>query len=108
MLAKELRQFSAEELKGRVKSWQEELFRARFKGQTAEAKDTSVFKKLKRDIARANTVISEKTLGLQLPASALEAPKQTKKAKAPKETAAKAEDKEAPKKEKKASKGSKA
>lgn len=69
MEAKELRSFSAEELKGRVKQWQEDLFRARFKGQSAEARDTSVFKKIKRDIARAQTVLSEKLRGIELPAA---------------------------------------
>lgn len=60
MDAKELRQFGADELKGRVKQWREELFRSRFKGQTSEARDTSVYKKLKRDIARALTVLNQK------------------------------------------------
>lgn len=61
METKELRQFSPEELKVRVKQWREELFRIRFKGQSQELKDISVFKKMKRDIARALTVLVEKT-----------------------------------------------
>jgi|688.fasta_scaffold61877_10 large subunit ribosomal protein L29 len=98
MEAKELRSFSAEELKGRVKQWQEDLFRARFKGQSAEARDTSVFKKLKRDIARAQTVLTEKLRGIELPAA------KPVEAKAPK---AVVEDKKVTK-TKKTTKGSKA
>ena len=61
MEAKELRDFSVEELKSRVRQWSEELFRFRFKAQTSEARDTSVFKKLRKDIARGMTVLNEKT-----------------------------------------------
>lgn len=60
MEAKELRTFNVEELKTRVRQWQDELFRARFKAQTTETKDTSVFRKLKRDIARGLTILNEK------------------------------------------------
>ena len=60
MEAKELRQFGVDELKGRVRQWREELFRSRFKGQASEARDTSTYKKLKQDIARALTILSEK------------------------------------------------
>ena len=60
MEAQELRNLTIEELKTRSRQWSEELFRSRFKAQTSETKDTSVFKKLRKDIARANTVISEK------------------------------------------------
>ncbi len=91
MEASELRQSSVDELKGRIRQWQDELFRARFKGQSSEAKDTSVIKKLRRDIARANTVLVEKNKGIALPASA-SVPKQ-KALKPKKETkAAPAED----------------
>ena len=61
MDAEELRQFSAEELKGRVRQWRDELFRSRFKNETAEAKDTSVFRKLRLNIARGLTVLGEKS-----------------------------------------------
>lgn len=70
MEATELRSFSADELKSRIKQWQEELFRSRFKAQTAEARDTSVFKKLRKDIARALTVLNEKAHGIELTATA--------------------------------------
>jgi large subunit ribosomal protein L29 len=60
MDAKELRQFSPQELAGRVRQWKDELFRSKFKAESTEAKDTSVFKKLRRDIARAKTILNEK------------------------------------------------
>lgn len=65
MDTKELRGFSKEELTSRVKQWQEQIFRARFSAQTAEKRDTSVAKKLRRDVARALTLIREKDLAGQ-------------------------------------------
>ena len=60
MKAQELRQFTADELKNRVRQWREELFHARFKAETTENKNTSVFQKLRGDIARGLTVLNEK------------------------------------------------
>lgn len=60
MEAKELRQFSVDELNGRIKQWKDEFFRARFKGQTNETPNTSVFRTLRRSIARAKTILNEK------------------------------------------------
>lgn len=64
MEAKELRQLKKEEIQGKVLQWKEELFRNRFKAQTSEAKDTSIFPKLKRDIARGLTILHETSLGI--------------------------------------------
>jgi large subunit ribosomal protein L29 len=69
MEASELRQFSVDELKSRVKQWQDELFRSRFKAQSAEARDTSIFKKLRKDIARGLTILSEKEHGIEIEAA---------------------------------------
>ena len=66
MEAQELRNFSVDELKGRVKQWQDELFRAKFKAQSSETKDTSIFQKLKKDIARGKTVLTEKLHGVEV------------------------------------------
>jgi large subunit ribosomal protein L29 len=66
MDAKELRTLSVDELRARCRQWGEELFKARFKARTAEAKDTSIFKKLRKDIARAQTVLTEKVKGGQV------------------------------------------
>jgi len=60
MDAKELRTLGVDELRARCRQWGEELFKARFMAGTAEAKDTSIFKKLRKDIARAQTVLTEK------------------------------------------------
>lgn len=60
MDAKELRTFSVSELQGRVKQWREELFQTKFKSQTSEAKDTTAAKKIRKDIARALTVLNQK------------------------------------------------
>lgn len=61
MNAEELRQFSEKELLARVDQWRDELFRTRLKGYTSETKDNSAKGKLRRDIARAMTVLREKT-----------------------------------------------
>lgn len=100
----ELRQFSVDELKGRILQWKEELFRARFKAQTSETKDTSVVPKLRKDIARAFTVLNEKNKGIALPASAsvvkTKAAKAAKQAKGPEDKKAASEGKAAKAKKK--------
>ncbi len=88
MDAKELRQFGADELKGRVRTWREELFRSRFKGQTSEARDTSVYKKLKRDIARALTILNQKVASGEIAPQPVPVPKAKPVAKAAKVKAA--------------------
>jgi large subunit ribosomal protein L29 len=60
MEASELRNFSVDDLKGRIRQWREELFQSKFKSQSSETKDTSVLKKLRKDIARGMTVLNEK------------------------------------------------
>jgi len=82
MEAKELRNFNVDELKTRVRQWRDELFRAKFKAESTEARDTSTFKKLRRDIARALTILNEKTR-----TGAVEAKAEAKVASAPVETA---------------------
>jgi large subunit ribosomal protein L29 len=63
MNAGELRNFSPDELSARVKQWKDELFRWSLKTQSQEARDTSIVRKLRRDIARALTVLNEKKSG---------------------------------------------
>jgi len=90
MDATELKNFSVDELNGRVLQWREELFRSKFKTQSAEKKDTSVLRKLRRDIARGLTILNQKLaageVGTKAPAKE---PKEAKVAKAPKVKAAK-------------------
>jgi large subunit ribosomal protein L29 len=71
MEAQELRQMTLDELKTRVQGWRDELFRAKFKTQSSEARDTSVLRKLRRDIARALTILSQKTAGTAAPSPAV-------------------------------------
>ncbi len=73
MEAQELRQLKKEELETKIRQWREELFRSRFKSQTSEAKDTSVFPKLRRDIARGLTILQETKLGIVRAAKSTEA-----------------------------------
>lgn len=102
MEAKELRTLGVDELRARCRQWGEELFRARFQAKTAEAKDTSIFKKLRRDIARAQTVLNEKlkagetvTAKASAPKAEVEVPQDkpaTKKATAKKSSAKKSKE----------------
>lgn len=59
MKARDLRELTETELKARIKEWRDELFRLRFKTKSSESRDTSILKKLKRNIAKAMTVLSE-------------------------------------------------
>lgn len=61
MEASELRDLGVPELKTRVSQWREELFRGKLKKFGGEVKDTTATRKLRRNIARALTVLSEKT-----------------------------------------------
>ena len=62
MDAKEMRQLTVDELKAKARQGKEEIFRARFKQPSSEAKDTSAVPKTKRDVARALTLLREKEL----------------------------------------------
>ena len=58
----ELRQLSLEQLLERRENMQRELFSLRLSSATSQIKDYSVFKRLKRDIARIYTCIREREL----------------------------------------------
>lgn len=60
MEARELRELAIPELTTRVTQWREELFRSKLKKFSGEAGDTTASRKLRRDIARALTVLNEK------------------------------------------------
>lgn len=62
MDTKELRSFSEADLTARVRQWKEELFRARFQVPTGEKRDTTTRRKLRRDVARALTVLRQQSL----------------------------------------------
>jgi large subunit ribosomal protein L29 len=63
MKASELRELGAPELKTRITQWREELFRGKLKKFGGEVKDTTATRKMRRDIARALTVLGEKNDG---------------------------------------------
>ena len=65
MDVQELRQLGPDELKTKIRQWKDERFRLKFRAQTSEVKDTSVFRKLRRDTARALTVLAEKQTGTE-------------------------------------------
>jgi len=56
----DLRQLSAEELQARVTQWEEERFRAQCNLTVGQLQNANVLRTLRRDIARAKTIIREK------------------------------------------------
>jgi len=60
MEIKEMRELSVADLSARASEWQQEIFRARCEKVVGQLTDTSKLKKLRRDIARASTLINEK------------------------------------------------
>jgi large subunit ribosomal protein L29 len=61
--ARELRDYSYEELTLKLKEAKEELFNLRFQAATGQLDNTSRIVQTKRDIARICTVIREQELG---------------------------------------------
>lgn len=59
MKASELRQLSQDDLKAKVKSLEENLFRLRCNKSIGQLEDSSAIKAARRDIARAKTVLNE-------------------------------------------------
>ncbi len=59
MKAAEFRQLSEEDLKAKVRSLEENLFRLRCNKTIGQLEDTSALKLARRDIARAKTVLNE-------------------------------------------------
>jgi large subunit ribosomal protein L29 len=58
----ELRELPDEELVARIESAKEELFNLRFQLATGQLDNTSRLKELKRDVARAATLLREREL----------------------------------------------
>ncbi len=56
----ELAHMSEAELHGKLEGMQRELFSLRLNASTAHIKDYSLFKKLRKDIARMSTVLRQK------------------------------------------------
>ena len=60
MSVNDLRELSIVELQNKILDLKKELMDSRFSLATSQLEDTSVFKKIKKEIARANTVWTEK------------------------------------------------
>lgn len=61
MKGRELRELTKEELLKKKKDAKEELFNLRFQHSTGQLENTARLKLLKRDVARIETVLKEKT-----------------------------------------------
>ena len=60
MSVNDLRELSISELQNKIIDLKKELIDSRFSLATSQLEDTSVFKKIKKEIAQANTVLTEK------------------------------------------------
>jgi large subunit ribosomal protein L29 len=60
MKASELRELSAEELMEKARELRTELFNLRIKKNTGQLENTARLRTLRRDIARAETVLTER------------------------------------------------
>jgi large subunit ribosomal protein L29 len=60
MSINDLRELSISELETKVSELKKELMQSRFSLATSQIEDTSIFKKIKKQIAQANTVLNQK------------------------------------------------
>ena len=60
MSINDLRELSISELETKVSELMKELMESRFSLATSQIEDTSIFKKIKKQIAQANTVLNQK------------------------------------------------
>ena len=60
MSVNDLRELSIQELENKIVDLKKELMDSRFSLATSQIEDTSVFRKIKKEIAQANTVLTEK------------------------------------------------
>jgi len=63
--AYEIRNWSDSEIQQKIQDSYHELFNLRFQHTIGQAKDTSRFKVIKRDIARMKTILNERKLTTQ-------------------------------------------
>lgn len=62
MKASKLREFTTEELNHKIEEFKNELFNLRFQLATGQLENPMVIKAIKRDIARAKTILREREL----------------------------------------------
>jgi large subunit ribosomal protein L29 len=60
MSIQNLRELSVMELENKILDLKKELMESRFSLATSQIEDTSIFKKIKKEIAQANTVLNQK------------------------------------------------
>ena len=61
----ELRAKPAEELENDLQDLQESLFSLKFRNVLSQLDDTSQLKKVRRNVARAKTILRERSLGIE-------------------------------------------
>jgi large subunit ribosomal protein L29 len=59
--ADEIRDLTDEELNEKIGQSQEELFRLRFRSATQQLENPSLIRKLRRDVARMKTILTQRT-----------------------------------------------
>ena len=59
MSVNDLRELSVQELQNKIVDLKKELMESRFALATSQIEDTYIFKKIKKEIAQANTVLTE-------------------------------------------------
>ena len=62
MSINDLRELSIRELEDKVTELKKELMESRFSLATSQIEDTSIFKKIKKQIAQANTVLNREEM----------------------------------------------
>ncbi|GGE20893.1 50S ribosomal protein L29 [Marinithermofilum abyssi] len=65
MKAKELMEMTTAEIEQKIASLKEELFNLRFQAATGQLDNPSRIRQVRKDIARAKTVIRERELGIE-------------------------------------------
>ena len=60
MSINDLRELSILELENKILDLKKELMDSRFALATSQIEDTSIFKKIKKEIAQANTILNQK------------------------------------------------
>ena len=60
MSINDLRELSIVELENKILDLKKELMDSRFALATSQIEDTSIFKKIKKEIAQANTILNQK------------------------------------------------
>lgn len=64
MKASELRNMTTSEIEQNISSLKEELFNLRFQLATGQLETTSRIKQVRKDIARAKTILRQRELGI--------------------------------------------